>query len=173
MKPAISKPELVVRHSEPEYDDCAEESFHADTYCFDSRPEKELFNQLVYSGKTEEVFSTGMFTSGQSELAIQYVDPESRRIRSYYPDFYIKKSDGMIELIEVKGDNKIDDETVLAKAAAARDIADASNIAYGIIGGNCIMENDVTAMSPKEAQEESIALARGVEQAPNATLFDE
>ena len=76
-------------------------------------------------------------------------------------------------MIEVKGDNKIDDETVLAKAAAARDIADASNIAYGIIGGNFIMENDVTAMSLKEAQEESIALARGIEQTPNATLFDE
>ena len=114
-----------------------------------------------------------MFTSGQSELAIQYVDPESHRIRSYYPDFYVKKSDGTIELIEVKGDNKIDDETVLAKAAAARDIADASNIAYGIIGGNFIMENDVTAMSLEEAQEKSIALARGVEQTPSATLFDE
>lgn len=168
-----AKPELVVRRSESEYDDCAEKSFHADTYCFDSRPEKELFNQLVYSDKTEEVFFTGMFTSGQSELAIQYVDPESHRIHSYYPDFYVKKSDGTIELIEVKGDNKIDDETVLAKAAAARDIADASNIAYGIIGGNFIIENDVTAMSLEEAQEESIALARGVEQTPNATLFDE
>lgn len=156
-----AKPELVVRRGESEYDDCAEKSFHADTYCFDSRPEKELFNQLVYSDRTEEVFFTGMFTSGQSELAIQYVDSESHRIHSYYPDFYVKKDDGTIELIEVKGDDKIDDETVLAKAAAARDIADASNIEYGIIGGNFIMQNDVSEMSLKQAQEESIALAHG------------
>ena len=168
-----AKPGLVVRRDESEYDDCAEKSFHADTYCFDSRPEKELFNQLVYSDKTEEVYFTGMFTSGQSELAIQYVDPESHRIRSYYPDFYVKKDDGTIELIEVKGDDKIDDETVLAKAAAARDIADASNIEYGIIGGNYIMKNDVSEMSLKQAQEESIALAHGIEQLSNDALFGE
>ena len=154
-----AKPELVVQRGESEYDDYFEKSFHADTYCFDSRPEKELFNQLIYSERTEEVFFTGMFTSGQSELAIQYVDPESHRIRNYYPDFYVKKDDGTIELIEVKGDDKIDDETVLAKAAAARDIAEASNIEYGIIGGNFIMQNDVSKMSLKQAQKESIERA--------------
>lgn len=154
-----AKPELVVGCTEYEYADCAEKSFHADTYCFDSRPEKELFKQLIYSDRTEEVFFTGMFTSGQSELAIQYVDPESHRIRNYYPDFYVKTSDGTIELIEVKGDNMIDDETVLAKAAAARDIADASKIEYGIIAGNFIMERDVSQMSLAEAQKESIKRA--------------
>lgn len=167
-----AKPELVVRREESEYDECAEKSFHADTYCFDSKPEKELFNQLVYSDSTEEVFFTGMFTAGQSELAIQYIDPESHRIRSYYPDFYVKTADGTIELIEVKGDNQIDDETVLAKAAAARDIANASNIEYGIIGGNFIMEKDVTEMSLAEAQRRSIEYAHRVMGMPVQALFD-
>ena len=85
----------------------------------------------------------------------------------------MKKDDGTIELIKVKGDDKIDDETVLAKAAAARDIADASNIEYGIIGGNYIMKNDVSEMSLKQAQEESIALAHGIEQLSNDALFGE
>ena len=166
-----AKPELVVWRDASAYDDCADKSFHADTYCFDSKPEKELFNQLIYSEDTEEVYFTGMFTAGQSELAIQYVDPESHRIRSYYPDFYVKNNDGSVELIEVKGDDKIDDETVLAKAAAARDIADASRIEYAIIGGNFIMENDITEMSIEEAQRRSIERAhRGA--VGGETLFD-
>lgn len=166
-----AKPELVVWREASAYDDCADKSFHADTYCFDSKPEKELFNQLIYSEDTEEVYFTGMFTAGQSELAIQYVDPESHRIRSYYPDFYVKNNDGSVELIEVKGDDKIDDETVLAKAAAARDIANASRIKYAIIAGNFIMENDITEMSIEEAQRRSIERAhRGA--VGGETLFD-
>lgn len=154
-----ANPDLVVTNAEAEYDGYEEKTFHADTYCFDSKPEKELFNQLVYSEDIEEVYFTGMFTAGQSDLAIQYVDPESHRIRSYYPDFFVRTSDGTIELIEVKGDNQMDDATVLAKAAAAREIADASRIEYGIIGGNFIMENDVTDMSLQEAQERSLQRA--------------
>lgn len=154
-----ANPDLVVTNTEAEYDGYEEKTFHADTYCFDSKPEKELFNQLVYSEDTEEVYFTGMFTAGQSDLAIQYVDPESHRIRSYYPDFFVRTSDGRVELIEVKGDNQMDDATVLAKAAAAREIADASNIEYGMIGGNFIMENDVTEMSLQKAQERSLQRA--------------
>lgn len=142
-----------------EYDGYEEKTFHADTYCFDSKPEKELFNQLVYSENTEEVYFTGMFTAGQSDLAIQYVDPESHRIRNYCPDFFVRTSDGTIELIEVKGNNQMDGSTVLAKAAAAREIADASRIEYGMIGGNFIMENDATDMSLQEAQERSLQRA--------------
>ena len=154
-----ANPDLVVTSAEAEYDGYEEKSFHADTYCFDSKPEKELFNQLIYSDGTEEVYFTGMFTSGQSELAIQYVDPESHRIRSYYPDFFVRTADGRIELIEVKGDNQLDNATVLAKAAAAREIADASRVEYAVIGGNFIMENDVTGMSLQEAQKKSLERA--------------
>lgn len=151
-----ANPELVVTSAGAEYDGYEEKSFHADTYCFDSKPEKELFNQLIYSDNIKEVYFTGMFTSGQSELAIQYVDPESHRIRSYYPDFFVRTSDDKIELIEVKGDNQLDNAIVLAKAEAAREIADASRIEYAVIGGNFIMENDVTEMSLQEAQEKSL-----------------
>ena len=85
----------------------------------------------------------------------------SHVVRNYYPDFFVKRNDDTIELIEVKGDNKIDDATVRAKAAAAREIADASNIEYGIIAGNFIMEHDVSDMTLEEAQRRSLAAARG------------
>lgn len=100
-----AKPDLVVRSADAEFEGFAEKSFHADTYCFDSNPEKELFCQYIYCDDIQEVLFTGMFTGGQSEFAIQYIDPDSHCIRSYYPDFYVKREDGGIELIEVKGDN--------------------------------------------------------------------
>lgn len=157
-----ASPELVAQIRDSAYDDLEVESFHADTYCFDSKPEKELFNQLVYSdGDIAEVYFTGMFTSGQSGLAIQYVDPVSHVVRNYYPDFFVRTTEDKVELIEVKGDNKIDNATVRAKAAAAKDIADASEIEYGVIAGNFIMKHDVSCMTLAEAQRRSIAEARG------------
>ena len=54
-------------------------------------------------------------------------------IRQYYPDFIAKMSDGSYRLIEVKGDNMIDDAVVLAKKEYARQIAAASNMEYMII----------------------------------------
>ena len=169
-----ASPELVAQMRDSAYDDLEVESFHADTYCFDSKPEKELFNQLVYSdGDVDEVYFTGMFTSGQSGLAIQYVDPVSHVVRNYYPDFFVRTTKDKVELIEVKGDNKIDDATVRAKAAAAKDIADASEIEYGIIAGNFIMEHDVSCMTLAEAQRRSIAEARGEDNLSQIRIDDE
>ena len=48
----------------------------------------------------------------RGDLSVHYYDPESGRIRQYYPDFLAKMMDGSYQLIEVKGDNKIDDTVV-------------------------------------------------------------
>lgn len=82
-------------------------SFHADTYCFDSLPEKECFMQYITNRKIKEIYFTGMFTANQGDLSVQYYDPESGRVRRYHPDFLAKLDDGSYQLIEVKGDNKI------------------------------------------------------------------
>ncbi len=118
-------------------------SFHADTYCFDSRPEKELFIQYIASNKIQEVYFTGMFTSNQGDLSVHYYDPESGRIRQYYPDFLAKRTDGSYELIEVKGDNQIDNALVLAKQAAAEEMAVASGIKYKLYPSSKIMKTKV------------------------------
>lgn len=118
-------------------------TFHADTYCFDSIPERELFNQYVRSDKVEELYFTGMFTAHEGDLYVQYYDPESQRIRAYYPDFLAKMKDGSYQLIEVKGDNKIDDVVVQAKAEAAKDLAEASNIEYIMLAGSTIVSGNV------------------------------
>jgi type III restriction enzyme len=111
-------------------------SFHADTYCFDSKPERECFLQYISSKKVKEVYFTGMFTSNQGDLSVAYYDPESQRVRRYYPDFLAKMEDGSYQLIEVKGDNMIDDSVVKAKAEAAEEMSIASGIRYKMYAGS-------------------------------------
>jgi hypothetical protein len=143
-----AKPELVVTHRDSQFKPAEiAKSFHADTYCFDSKPEKECFLQYVTSGKVKKVYFTGMFTSNQGDLSIQYYDPESRRIRQYYPDFFAEMEDGTYQLIEVKGDNKIDDSVVKAKAEAATVMASHSGVEYKMYPGSVIMKTKILEMT--------------------------
>ena len=137
-------PELVIRKSDVEMQKYISRSFHADTYCFDSKPEKECFLQyLMNDKKVKNVYFTGMFTANQGDLSIPYYDPETKRMRNYYPDFLAEMTDGTIQLIEVKGDNKIDDIVVKAKACAAHEIAMESKMNYIIYAGSRLMKENV------------------------------
>jgi len=139
-----AKDDLVVTNHDPALtSEEKKKSFHADTYCFDSIPERECFWQYLESNKVKEVYFTGMFTSNQGDLSVNYYDPESRRIRTYYPDFLAKMSDGSYQLIEVKGDNMIDDEVVKAKKAAAQEMAVASGIEYIMYAGSLITSTHI------------------------------
>jgi hypothetical protein len=84
-----------------------------------------------------------MFTSNQGDLSISYYDPESGRLRHYYPDFFAKMSDGTYQLIEVKGDDKIEDIVVKAKAEAATEIAIESDMVYKMYHGSVIMKTNI------------------------------
>lgn len=148
-----AKPELVKRQVDIDMQQYKNKSFHADTYCFDSRPEKECFLQYLVSDKVEEIYFTGMFTSNQGDLSIQYYDPESGRIRNYYPDFLAKMKDGSYQIIEVKGDNKIDDSVVIAKASAARELANESNMEYKIYAGSTVMKSKILDIDPEITEE--------------------
>ena len=137
-------PELVLTNTDVQFSPQEiAKSFHADTYCFDSKPEKECFLQYIVSGKVKKVYFTGMFTSNQGDLSIQYYDPDSCKIRNYYPDFFVEMADGSFQLVEVKGDNKIDDTIVKAKAEAAREMAIASDVEYKMYAGSLIMSTHV------------------------------
>lgn len=140
----LAEDKLVVTNQDKTFTpEQLEKSFHADTYCFDSIPEKECFMQYIVNDRVKEVYFTGMFTANQGDLSIQYYDPESGRIRLYYPDFLAKLDNGLYQLIEVKGDNKIDDIVVKAKATAAHEMAVASGIEYKMYAGSDIMNTRI------------------------------
>ena len=144
-----AKDDLVITNKYPGFTpDEVLKSFHADTYCFDSLPEKECFFQYIKSDKVQEVYFAGMFTSNQGDLSVYYYDPESGRIRQYYPDFLAKMKDGTYQLIEVKGDNKIDDVVVQAKKEAALEMAAASGIKYEMYAGSTIMKTHILESLP-------------------------
>lgn len=134
-----AKPSLVLKEDEPDspiVNKHGHKSFHLDTYAFDSNPERDLFWYLLKEGKVKEVYFTGMLTHGQSDFYIQYIDPESHAVRRYYPDFLMQKDDDSWVIVEVKGDNKIDDKIVQAKADATQQRASASDMSYEIIKGS-------------------------------------
>jgi hypothetical protein len=118
-------------------DDARGKSFHLDTYCFDSRSENWLFWDLLHERRVKKIYFTGMLTHGQSDFFIQYIDPDSRTVRSYYPDFIFQRvePDGSLKyvIVEVKADNQIDDAVVQAKKDFAHQIAVASGMEYRIM----------------------------------------
>ena len=87
-----------------------------------------------------------MLTHGQSDFYIQYIDPESHAVRRYYPDFLMQKNDGSWVIVEVKGDNMIDDTIVQAKASATQQRASASAMSYEIIKGSDAKEGRYRAL---------------------------
>jgi hypothetical protein len=118
-------------------------SFHADTYVFDSKPELQLFLQLLSDKRVKETYFTGMFTSEQTDFYVPYIDPESNRLRKYYPDFLVELDDGTYLILEVKGDNMLDDPVVKAKEAAAEEVAVESSMKYEMLAGSEIMKGHV------------------------------
>ena len=55
-------------------------------------------------------------------------------------------------MIEVKGDNKIDDEVVQAKKAAAQEMAVASGIEYIMYAGSLITSTHILDDKPKSVE---------------------
>lgn len=143
-----STEKLTIERNDPLVKKYSSKSFHTDRYCFDSEPEKRLFFDLLESDEVEEVYFTGMFTGSENGLSVQYIDPESNLIRNYYPDILVYYKDGSIEIIEVKGDNKIDDRVVEAKAFAALDLAEHSKMDYDMVASSTIM-NGQYKIKPK------------------------
>jgi len=130
-------PALVANVEEKKYLDYQNKSFHASHYCFDSKPELECFIQFLLSKDVKNVYFTGMFTDkNKTDFSIGYTDPETDRYRSYYPDFWVEMKDGSYQIIEVKGDNKLDDSIVQAKKEAALALTVNSEVIYRMIAGS-------------------------------------
>lgn len=121
---------LLASSKDAVFKDYLTKSFNLDNYCFDSVPEREMFWNLLKDTRLSKVWFTGMLTAGQTEFVINYIDPESNAVRSYYPDFLVQKPDGSYIIIEVKGEHMIDSAVVQAKKEYAQQIAVANGMDY-------------------------------------------
>jgi hypothetical protein len=134
---SAAKDKIVRRDNAQIKDEERAKSFHLDTYCFDSGSENWLFWDLLREDRVKKIYFTGMLTHGQSDFFIQYIDPDSRTVRSYYPDFIFQRvePDGSLKyvIVEVKADNQIEDAVVQAKKDFAHQIAVASGMEYRIL----------------------------------------
>jgi hypothetical protein len=132
-----AKPDMTVRMGDVSDEAERAKSFHLDTYCFDSKPERQLFWDLLREQRVKKLYFTGMLTHGQSDFFIQYIDPETKAVRSYYPDFLFLRTepDGKEKyvIVEVKGDNKMDDAVVQAKKEFAKQMLVASGMEYHLM----------------------------------------
>jgi PDZ domain-containing secreted protein len=88
---------------------------------------------MLYREDVKEIYFTGMFTGEYNGLAVQYLDPETNSVRTYYPDFYIVYENGNEEIVEVKADFMIDDSNVNAKKLAAENLVKNSNLKYRLV----------------------------------------
>jgi len=131
-----ARPEMIANHLKEPYTPYKTKSFHLDNYCFDSNPEKDFFWECLKDGKVDKIWFTGMLTHGQTDFVITYIDPISNTVRNYYPDFLIRKKDGSHVIVEIKGDNKIDDVVVKAKEQFATQLATTSGFTYQMIPGS-------------------------------------
>lgn len=128
--------DLIIRANGQGIAPHAAKSFHLDAYCFDSRPERDLFWKLLGDGRIKKVYFTGMLTHGQSEFYVQYIDPTSHTIRTYYPDFLVQRDDGHYVIVEVKRDDQVEEPVVRAKKDFAEQLATASDMTYCLIPGS-------------------------------------
>jgi type III restriction enzyme len=128
-------PELLAERKAAPYAANAEKSFHLDKYCFDSNPEMLFFKENLPDPGVKKIWFTGMLTHGQTDFVVSYIDPDSHALRTYYPDFLLQMKDGNYVIVEIKGDNKIDDPVVQAKRDYASKMAAVSGIRYLIVKG--------------------------------------
>lgn len=122
-----------VWNADNQYRTLTDKSFHLDTYCFDSDPERDFFLNVIRQDDIQEVYFTGMLTHGQTDFRINYIDPDTHGVRSYYPDFLILTKAGDWLVVEVKAKNKMDDQDVLAKQSFAESMLKASKIKYYMV----------------------------------------
>lgn len=93
-----------------------------------------------------------MLTHGESDFYINYIDPESHIVRNYYPDFLIKTKDNKWLIIEIKGDNQIENPVVQAKAEFARKLASDSMFEYYMVKGTEARDLGFAVLDYKNSQ---------------------
>lgn len=84
---------------------------------------------MLYLDASDEVASWSY-----EQIVINYVsNVRSGKVRRYFPDFYVKFSDGHEKIVEIKPNRKLKHALVQKKAAAANEWCSAHRMHYVIL----------------------------------------
>jgi len=90
--------------------------FHYDPYNFDSKPEKNFFEQMLnhlklQPAKVEDIYFTGAISDPQkTDFYVDYFGEDGKWHR-YSPDFLIRLKNGKCLIVEIKREDRRDDLT--------------------------------------------------------------
>lgn len=78
--------------------------------------------------------STDVETWSYEQIVIEYISNiRTKKTRRYYPDFYVKYSDGRQEILEVKPLRKLDQAVIKKKTAAALSWCAESGMSFRVV----------------------------------------
>jgi hypothetical protein len=99
--------EHLLLHCEALRDNDGNFGFHYTPYNFDSNPEKDFFEQMLYAlnqspEEVEDIYFTGALTDpAKTDFYVEYKDDKGKW-RRYTPDFVIRRKDGKTLIVEIK-----------------------------------------------------------------------
>ncbi len=106
-------------------DNNSQYGFHYEPYNFDSEPENDFFEKILHiinanADEIEDIYFTGgLTTPDKTDFHFEYLGTD-KKYHKYYPDFLIRKKNGEMFIVEIKGQKT---EEVEAKAKAVEQIA--------------------------------------------------
>lgn len=104
-----NKEDLLLRYERFKDKNKKEFSFHYSPYKMDSHPEKDFFVQILDSlnenpDDVEDIYFTGAITDPKkTDILFEYKDKKGKW-RNYTPDFVIRKKNGKVLIVEIKGE---------------------------------------------------------------------
>ena len=117
--------------------------FHYSPYNFDSSPEQDFFNRMLGAiqqnpADVEDIYFTGaMDDPEKTDFLFEYQD-KTGKWHNYAPDFLIRKKNGKMLIVEVKGEDRLDAEKTLLKETAMREIegVNENSLKYEIVSAD-------------------------------------
>ena len=104
-------------------------SFHYEPYNFDSKPERQFFENILghlrifIDDVTLFLFTGGIINTKKTDFHFEYKGEDGNYHR-YFPDFVIVKNTGEFYIIEIKNPNEAHDSIVQEKAKAVEQLKD-------------------------------------------------
>jgi hypothetical protein len=102
------KENLLLQYQSFKESNKREFGFHYSPYNFDTNPEKDFFVEVLNAinenpDDIEDVYFTGAITdASKTDFLFEYKD-KNYKWRTYTPDFLVRKKDGNVLIVEVKG----------------------------------------------------------------------